>query len=289
MIKINYSKLNIFTFSIIIILLIIFYYINNSEHFNFRIYKSSSNSSSKSSSPVSSVYNTPSTSTTTSPIGTLLRIPLDLNMRNNKSRNSLNSISNRHIKNRRNNRINKDKTKKYKDKIIINNTNNNNNNKFLDEPLVDNYPYTYGTYPYPLLGYNNYYNNGLFYYDDPFSVLPMNSYDMINIPIYQSYQDDIVPNYRDTYSSIGNYNYYNNRFPPPVQDWCWKIISYKDFNLVPTASRKQWIEKAKKYNFNHIQFPRDRTDYILVPTWEISECYINKFGDDSMFQEVLLE
>ena len=282
--KINYNKINIFITFIIIILFILYYCINDSEYFDFRIHKSSS---SKSSSPSSSVSISPSSSITNSPISTPMGTPLRIPTQNNNSRRS---DRNSRRSNRRN--LKNGRARRNKSKIVINN-NNTNNNKFpnFNEPIVDNYPYTYGTYPYPLIGYNNYYNNGLFYYDDPFNTLPMNSYDMINIPIYQSYQDDIVPNYRDTYSSIGNNNYYfnNYRFPPPVQDWCWKIISYKDFNLVPTASRKQWIEKAKKYNFNHIQFPRDRTDYILVPTWEISECYINKFGDDSMFQEVLLE
>ena len=272
--KTKYNKINIFIIFTIIILIIIFYCINNplkNEYFDFRIHKSSS---SRSSSPSSSATNTPSSSVTNSPMGTPLRVP----MQTMNTRRSNRSNRNQRVTNRKSDN-------KKSGKIVINNNNNINNNKFIDDPVVDNYPYTYGTYPYPLMGYNN----GLFYYDDPFNTLPMNSYDMINIPIYQSYQDDIVPNYRDTYSSIGN-NYYNNyRLPPPVQDWCWKIISYKDFNLVPTSSRKQWIEKAKKYNFNHIQFPRDRTDYILVPTWEISECYINKFGDDSMFQEVLLE
>jgi hypothetical protein len=285
--KINYNKINIFITFIIIILFIIYYCINDplkNEYFDFRIHKSSSSkSSSPSSSPSSSITNSP----ISTPMGTPLRIPTQSNNRRSSDRNSRRN-GRRNGRDRRNSRESSSLRK-----IVINNNNTNNNKiRNLDEPMVaDNYPYTYGTYPYPLLGYNNYYNNGLFYYDNPFNTLPMNSYDMVNIPIYQSYQDDIVPNYRDTYSSIGNNNYYfgNNRFPPPVQDWCWKIISYKDFNLVPTASRKQWIEKAKKYNFNHIQFPRDRTDYILVPTWEISECYINKFGDDSMFQEVLLE
>jgi hypothetical protein len=147
-----------------------------------------------------------------------------------------------------------------RDKIIINNKINNRiRDPFYSDNFnnFDNY-ITYGTYPYPLVNY---------------------PYDY---------------NYRDYYSSnINPYNlsvngnivsYFNPGYEPIYPDWCWSFVGYKDANLVPFAQRNQWIKWAKKYKIDKILFPRDRSDFILIPSTG-GNCYIDKFGDYSMFEE----
>jgi hypothetical protein len=251
--------------SIILIIIIIgISYINSKEleTFDFKVYNSPR--SSPRSSPPSSPRSSPQSSPRSSPQSTPSSSPLSTPRVN----------ASYDVKNRGNGvRITKERTPRtrtrrtpVRNNIVINNKIRNNDYQ-PDNYLYDNnIPYTYGHYPYPLTGYPNY-------------------------PMYPSYQmyspnytrDDILPYYRDTY----NGNFVGTDYPRFYKDWCWGVMSYKDFNLVPTSSRSAWIEKSKKYGYNHILMPRDRTDFILVPTTN-GDCALDKFGDPSMFEEVYI-
>ena len=53
------------------------------------------------------------------------------------------------------------------------------------------------------------------------------------------------------------------------------------------ASRMQWYNWAKKYNIDSMLVPRDRSDFALIPSTG-GNCYIDKFGDHSMFDKILI-
>ena len=174
-------------------------------------------------------------------------------------------------------------SKKRGNKIIINNKNvikGDNNPPFYD---YDNF-YTYGTYPYPLTSY--------FYpsqsYFNPYFNNSFNPY------FNNSFNNDFISDYRDYYNSgsrntvNGNFVDFNNPgYEPVYPDWCWSFIGYKDANLVPMASRMQWYNWAKKYNIDSMLVPRDRSDFALIPSTG-GNCYIDKFGDHSMFDKILI-
>ncbi len=260
-----YNYTNFFLVCLIIILICCSFFTNkDQEYFDFRI----NSKNSKSSPSVQS---------------------------QNISKNQINRV-NRNVENRnryvgeRNNRRNKRRNKN----IVINNKNIIKNSLDYTPPLnnFDNY-YTYGTYPYPLTSYfppsYNYYPQPYFnnsFYNNPFYNNPF-----YNNPFYNS---DYIADYRD-YFNTGRRNTVNGNFvdfdnpgyEPIYPDWCWSFIGYRDANLVPMASRMQWYNWAKKYNIDNILIPRDRSDFVLIPSTG-GNCYIDKFGDHSMFDNILI-
>lgn len=135
-------------------------------------------------------------------------------------------------------------------------------NKKRNRKGKNHYPkyYTYGSYPYPVIRDRDYPNP--YYVADPYYYL-MNRY------------DDDITFYRDTYNSTP-FSYANYRSVEP--EYCWKKISGE--------SPQQLVNLAKQFGVQAIQIPRYNSNHILVPS--TTDCYIDKFGDKSMYDMYMI-
>jgi hypothetical protein len=131
------------------------------------------------------------------------------------------------------------------------------NNKRQRRRNRKNYPsyYTYGSYPYPVIRDRSYPNP--YYMTDPYYYL-MNRY------------DDDITFYRDTYNA-SPYSYANYRTIEP--EYCWRKIK--------GDSVQQLVRLAKQFGISTVQVPRYNANHILIPS--TSDCYLDKFGDKSMY------